>query len=291
VGTWQWGSRVLWGYGRQFGADDLREAFEASLAAGVRLFDTAELYGRGRSERMVGQLNQLNGGQALLATKFLPLPWRLRQADLRRALEGSLRRLGLERIDLYQIHWPYPPVPIETWMEALADAVRDGLVRAVGVSNYNAAQTRRAAAALERRGVRLASNQLSYSLLERRIERNGTLAACRELGVTVIAYSPIGLGLLGGRYNVQQPPPDWRRLYYLRRGPARVDRLVGLLREIGQAHGKTPAQVALNWLICQGAVPIPGAKNADQARANAASLGWRLTPDELAALDRSSWPR
>jgi aryl-alcohol dehydrogenase-like predicted oxidoreductase len=291
VGTWQWGSRFLWGYGRQFGADDLRGAFEAALAERVTLFDTAEVYGRGRSERMVGQLNRQSGGRALLATKFMPLPWRRRKDDLRRALEGSLRRLGVERIGLYQIHWPNPLVPIETWMEALAEAWRDGLVEAIGVSNYSAAQTRRAAAALERRGARLASNQISYSLLERRVERNGTLAACRELGVTPIAYSPIGMGLLGGRYSAKRPPPDWRRLYYLRQGPARVDRLVGLLRELGQARGKTPAQVALNWLICQGAIPIPGAKNADQARANAGAIGWCLSADELAVLDRASPPR
>jgi aryl-alcohol dehydrogenase-like predicted oxidoreductase len=212
----------------------------------------------------------------------------VRSSEPRKALERSLQRLGLPRVDLYQVHWPYPPVPIETWVLALADAAREGLIGAIGVSNYNAGQTRRAVAVLGRRGLTLASNQVEYSLLQRNIERNGVLDACWQLGVTVIAYSPLAMGLLAGRYGPANPPPGLRRRMYLRRDPAKLVALQELLREIGAARGKTPAQVALNWVICQGALPIPGAKTAHQARENAGALGWRLSPDELAALDRAS---
>jgi aryl-alcohol dehydrogenase-like predicted oxidoreductase len=299
VGTWQWGDRFIWGYGRGYGEADIAAAFEASLAAGLRLFDTAELYSLGKSERLLGRLvaqtaDRPPDQRPLIASKFFPYPWRFRGSDLRRALAGSRRRLGVERIDLYQIHWPLPPVPITTWLRALADAALAGEIGAIGVSNYSAEQTRRSATVLAARGLTLASNQVDYSLLNREIERNGVLDACRQLGVTVIAYSPLGSGLLSGKYTPTNPPSGRRRALYHRKGPEQIAALTNLLREIGQAHAnKTPAQVALNWLICQNVLPIPGAKTAQQAGENAASLGWRLTPDELSALDTAStlWTR
>lgn len=287
IGTWAWGDRFYWGYGREYGEDDVQAAFGLALDRNVNFFDTAEVYGFGRSERLLGQALRASGKPAVVATKFMPLPWRLRRASLHRALRGSLRRLGVQQVDVYQIHWPFPPVPIERWMQALADAVEEGLVRAVGVSNYNVDQLRRAHEALAKRGVPLASNQVEYSLLQRGPERSGLLAACRDLGVTLIAYSPLGQGLLTGKYTADHPPPGARRRRARRLG--RIEPLIGLLRNIGEAHGgKTPAQVALNWTICNGSVPIPGAKNARQAEENAGALGWRLADDELAALDAAS---
>ena len=287
IGTWAWGDRFYWGYGREYGEDDVQAAFGLALDRNVNFFDTAEVYGFGRSERLLGQALRDSGKPAVVATKFMPLPWRLRRASLRRALRGSLRRLGVQQVDLYQIHWPFPPVPIERWMHALADAVEEGLVRAVGVSNYNVDQLRRAHEALAKRGVPLASNQVEYSLLQRGPERSGLLAACRDLSVTLIAYSPLGQGLLTGKYTAGHPPPGARRRRARRLGS--IEPLIGLLRQIGEAHGgKTPAQVALNWTICKGTVPIPGAKNARQAEDNAGALGWRLADDEVAALDAAS---
>ena len=131
-----------------------------------------------------------------------------------RALRHSLDRLGLESVDLYQMHWPFPPVSIDTWMDAMADAVQAGLIRAVGVSNYNAEQTRRAHDALAKRGVPLASNQVDYSLLQRKPETNGLLALCKQLNVTLIAYSPLAQGLLTGKYTPQNPPPGLRGRRY-----------------------------------------------------------------------------
>ncbi len=301
AGTWQWGDSTFWGYGKGYAEDQIRAAFEASLAAGIDFFDTAEMYGQGKSERFLGRFisgdgaaiaagnRREDGSRPVIATKFMPWPWRLGKGALLAALRASLGRLGLAQVDLYQIHWPVPPVPLETWAEALADAVAAGLTRAVGVSNCNADQMRRVHAVLARRGALLASNQVEYSLLHRAPERNGLYQACRELGVTLIAYSPLAKGMLTGKYTPANPPPGFRGRRYRPDALAGIQPLIGLLREIGQAHGdRTPSQVALNWVICKGALPIPGAKNARQAQDNAGALSWRLSEDEVAALDAAS---
>jgi aryl-alcohol dehydrogenase-like predicted oxidoreductase len=287
VGTWAWGDRVTWGYGRDFGEAEAQAAFGAAVSAGVRLFDTAEIYGGGTSERLVGRFARAADQSVVVATKFFPYPWRvLVRGSLLGALRASLQRLGLEHVDLYQIHWPLPLVN-SVWADELAEAVHAGLARAVGVSNFPVRDLRRMDRALERRGVRLSSNQVHYSLLHRAPEQNGVLAVCRQLDVRVIAYSPLAMGLLGGRYSPEHPPPGRRRLQMFRE-LGRAWRVLPLLRELGERHGRSPAQVALNWLICHGAVPIPGAKSAEQARQNAGALGWRITPDEVERLDRAT---
>lgn len=291
LGIWQWGDTMTWQYGKGYGDADLKQVYEAALAAGINFVDTAEIYGRGRSERMVGQsMRETNSrDQIVLATKFAPLPWRLSPGRLIHALHESLNRLGLSHVDLYQIHFPYSPVSIETWMEALADAVEAGLTRAVGVSSFGPSQTVRAHAALARRGVPLASNQVEYSLLARTPESSGLVEVCRDLGITIIAFSPIGKGTLSGKYTPDHVPSGMLRRKYTSSYLARIQPLIGMLKDIGQAHdGKTPSQVALNWLICKGAVPIPGAKNLRQAQENFGALGWRLTDDEVARLDEES---
>jgi len=163
--------------------------------------------------------------------------------------------------------------------------VADGLTSAVGVSNYSIRETTAIHAHLATRGVPLASNQIEFSLLRRRPETTGLLARCRELGVVPIAYSPIGQGRLTGKYSAANPPPGSRT--FSAHPMEQVDRIVGELRRIGDAHdGKTPSQVALRWIIEKGAVPIPGAKNAQQAAENAGALGWELSAEEIEALDR-----
>lgn len=289
IGTWAWGDRLFWGFGRGYDTSNVRAAFRASLEAGVNFFDTAEIYGWGRSERLLGRFVHQEDQSVVVATKFFPFPWRLRKQSLLGALQGSLERLGLARVDLYLVHWPYPPVSIETWMAGLADAVEAGLARAVGVSNYNLDQMRRAHAALAQRGVPLVCNQVEYSLLDREAEWSGLLRTCYELDVSLIAYSPLAQGLLTGKYTPWNRPPGIRGLRVDGRYIAQIQPLVAVLRQIGEVHGgKTPAQVALNWAICKGTVPIPGAKTAQQARENAGALGWCLTEGEVAALDEVS---
>jgi aryl-alcohol dehydrogenase-like predicted oxidoreductase len=289
IGTWAWGDKMMWGFGKGYGEADLRGAFRASLDSGIEFFDTAEVYGSGRSEQFLGQFLAEDRREVIIATKFMPFPWHLRRDSLVEALKRSLARLGLERVDLYQIHWPFPPVSIETWMAGMADAVQAGLTRAVGVSNYNVQQMSRAHTALAKYGIPLASNQVQYSLLHRHPERSGLLQACEDLGVTLIAYSPLAQGLLSDKYGPDNPLPGLRGRRSGRTRLAEIRPLVALLGEIGQAHGgKTPAQAALNWSISKGSVPIPGAKNASQARENAGALGWRMSHDEVAALDAAS---
>lgn len=289
VGTWAWGDRLIWGYGNEFAKEDVRLAFDASLEAGLRLFDTAEVYGQGQSERILGEFLPSAPDKVLIATKFMPFPWRLTRGSLLKALRGSLKRLGIAQVDLYQMHNQLPPVNVETWMGAMAEAVNLGLARAVGVSNYDRQQMQRAYDTLIREGIELASNQVEFNLLNRKIEKDGLLKHCQDLGVRVIAYSPLAMGLLTGKYTVDNPPRGMRGARYSQRVLERMAPLITLLKKIGAAHaGKTPAQVALNWTICKGTLPIPGAKNIDQAEQNAGAVGWRLTDDEVAALDEAS---
>ena len=289
IGTWQWGDRLFWGYGQGgYSDEDLHRGFLDSLEAGINFFDTAEAYGSGRSETLLGQYTRQAGQPLVIATKFTPLPWKLRPESLLETLRRSLKRLGIESVDLYQAHWPLPLVPVESWAKGMAEVVRAGLARSVGVSNYNVKQMRSIHAALEKLGIPLASNQVPYSLYERKHERSGLPAACRELGITLIAYSPLEKGLLTGKYTPQNPMPGVRGLLY-NRSLMRVQPLIGMMREIGRSHGgKSPAQVALNWAICKGAVPIPGAKNSRQAQENLGALGWKLAEEEVAALERAS---
>lgn len=288
IGAWQWGDRVMWAYGKTHSDEDIRAAFDATLAGGVNWFDTAEVYGMGRSEQLLGESIRATQSTPLVATKFFPFPWRLVKGQLLRALQGSLRRLGLERVDLYQVHMPLPPVAVETWADALADAVQAGLTRSVGVSNYSADLMLRADIALVKRGVSLASNQVHYSLLNRKVERDGLLKLCLERNITLIAYSPLEKGILSGKYDPENPPAGLRARTYNVAYLTKALPVIRLVQKIGQDCGKTAAQVALNWLICKGAVPIPGAKNAAQAESNAGALGWRLTEEQVAALDAVS---
>jgi aryl-alcohol dehydrogenase-like predicted oxidoreductase len=289
VGAWAWGDRLMWGYGRGYDLGDLRAVFETSLASKIRLFDTAEVYGQGQSEQILGQFLKSTQEPVFVATKFMPFPWRLSRSALRKALDASLRRLGLPAVDLYQIHAPFPPVNIETWMGAMAEAHQAGLVLAIGVSNYDGEQMQAAYERLLREGIQLASNQVEYSLLNRRVEKNGLLKRCEELGVKLIAYSPLAMGVLTGKYSPENLPPGSRSLRFTRRTLEKAQPLLRLLARIGSDHnGKTMAQVALNWSICKGALPIPGAKTMRQAEQNAGAVGWRLSEEEVMELDEAS---
>jgi aryl-alcohol dehydrogenase-like predicted oxidoreductase len=282
----------MFGYGDKLNRKDVQTAFETSLAAGLNLFDTAEIYGWGHSERVLGELVRDQTTPVLTATKYAPFPWRFGPGALPRALDRSLQRLGLDRVDLYQIHFPGGFVSIEKLMHALADALDAGKVRAVGVSNYGADQMRKADAVLKQRGHSLASNQVEYSLVRRSPEVNGVLDACRDLDVTLIAYSPLGRGVLTGKYRPGASPSDASRRLYSQFKDKTLETmrpLLEALREIGEAHDRKPSQVALNWLARQSHVlPIPGAKNERQARENAETIGWELSEPEAERLDHLS---
>jgi len=292
VGTWAWGDKGTWGmggYDTSYSEETILSAWQACIEAGVVLFDTAEVYGGGESERIIGRLLAHDPSvrdRVVIATKFMPSPWKLAvTGSLKSAARASIERMGIDVIDLYQIHGPISLRSHEALAEALAGAHSDGLVKAVGVSNYSVKETRSIDAALRKRGLRLASNQIEFSLLRSMPEKVGLLACCRELGVAPLAYSPIGQGRLTGKYTVANPPPKSRNFgnYPMET----IEEIVAVLRRVGAAHDdRTPSQVALAWIIAKGAIPIPGAKNRAQAEDNAGALGWQMTGEEVAALDQ-----
>lgn len=294
IGTWAWGDKLFWNYGNNYGADQLQAAFTAALEVGVTFFDTAEIYGFGVSEEFLGQFLKKTDKQVQIATKYGPVPWRFLGQSVADALTDSLKRLQLERVALYQVHWPFTFfMSQETLMNALADEVKRGRIEAVGVSNYSAQQMREAHQILAARGVPLAVNQVRYSLLTRQIESNGILETARELGVTILAYSPLAQGLLTGKYTADSAntPKDGRRIdsRFSKEGLQKLEPVISLLRQLGDKHDRTPAQVALRWLIDQGnIIPIAGAKTAEQVKQNAGALGWRLGDDEIKQLDEVS---
>ena len=275
-------------YGPSHGREAEQDAFDTSLAAGIDLFDTAAVYSNGASEQRLGEL--AHGRDVTIATKF-PGSFFGSHRDFPQTMAKSLERLGRNTIDLYQIHFTSRRLVIPELMKSMADAVEAGKVRAVGVSNYSAAEMRLAHAELAKRGIPLASNQVQYSLLYRKPEVDGVLDACLELGVTLIAYSPLASGALTGKYSSQKKAGGLRRFMSSFRGEGiqAVQPVVALLREIGDRYGKTPSQVAVRWLIEKEMVlPIPGAKNGPQAAENVGALTFTLTPEELDALDRAT---
>jgi aryl-alcohol dehydrogenase-like predicted oxidoreductase len=289
IGTWAWGDRLVWNYGHGYTEKDVEESFKVAIENGIRFFDTAEIYGQGKSETFLGELMEGLDEPLVIATKMMPYPWRLRADALQRRLEASLKRLKLQKVQLYQIHFPLPPVSVRKWMERMIDVQQQGLIEAVGVSNYSLEQTLEAHKVLTENGSRLASNQVEYHLLERRIEKNGLMEQCNELGIKIIAYSPLAMGILSGKYTPENPPSGVRGSQYNREFLGRIQPLLKAMKKIGNDHeGKSASQVAINWVICKGALPIPGGKNANQVEQNIGAMGWHLTSAEVALLDELS---
>ena len=294
VGCWAWGDQEYWRYELDHGQPDVIAAFAACLDAGLDFFDTAEAYGWGRSEQLVGALVRRSPRPMVVATKYAPLAGRGGAGAIAKGLAGSLKRLGLPRVDLYQMHWADSrEVPIPAAMATLAEAVRAGTVTAVGVSNYRAGEMREAHAVLARHGVPLATNQVRYSLLHRAPEVDGVLDACRELGVTLLAYSPLEQGLLTGKYRPDALPVGLRAEapWFAADNVAAAHPVLAALAAMATPRGVEPAAIALAWLLARpGVVPLAGAKTAAQAACNAAALTVRLDASEVATLDALSAP-
>jgi aryl-alcohol dehydrogenase-like predicted oxidoreductase len=277
-------------YGPSHGMVEEEEALKVSLNAGVNLIDTAEMYSNGAAERRVGEL--AHGKEVLIATKFPPSPFS-REDVFPKALQDSLSRLERSSIDLYQHHFPSNRISIPKLMNLMADAVEAGKVKAVGVSNYSAEQMRLAHAELAKRGIPLASNQVQYSLLYRKPEVDGVLDACRELGITLIAYSPLAQGALTGKYSPETKASGLRRFLpsFNKKAMEAVQPVLDLVRQIGKKYAKSPSQVALRWLIeNENVLPIPGAKNSKQAAENVGALSFALTPEEVEKLSQATLP-
>ncbi len=265
---------------------------QAALDGGMNWFDTAELYGSGVSERSLAialKAAGLSDGEVVVATKWFPI-FRT-AANIPRTIQDRIRFLDGYSIDLYMVHQPYGFSSPEDEMNAMSDLVEAGKIRSVGISNFDADRMRRAHKQLQKRGLPLAVNQVHYSLLHREIETNGVLETAKELGVTIIAYTPLELGLLSGKYH-QNPESfarqPWFRKMRMRRAYEASKPLIAAMQEIAERHEATIAQVALNWVITfagDTVVTIPGATKVQQARDNAGAMRFRLTDEELARLD------
>jgi aryl-alcohol dehydrogenase-like predicted oxidoreductase len=285
LGTWQFGSRE-WGYGESYACQHARAIVRRALELGVTLFDTAEIYGFGRSERILGQALGADRESAFLATKILPvLP--VAPVVEQRAV-ASANRLGTHRLDLYQVHQPNPVVRDGTIMRGMRALQRVGLVGEVGVSNYSLDRWRAAERAL---GSRVLSNQVRYSLVTRAPEGD-LLPYAESADRVVIAYSPLEQGLLSGRYHRGSRPVNRVRAgnpLFLPENLERAGGLIAALREVAGAHGATPAQIALAWVIRRPAVvAIPGASSVEQLESNVAAASIELTDDQVQALSAAS---
>ena len=290
IGTWSWGDRLFWGYGSDYGEQEVEQAFKAAVANGTTFFDTAEIYGLGESERLIGRFLQQSNRQVQIATKYFPLPWRFNSQAVADALSDSLKRLQVDRVDLYQVHMPVSFfMGQDTLMEALASEVKRGRILSVGVSNYSATQMQQAHDLLARYDIPLAVNQVRYSLLTRKIEQNGILELARELGITILAYSPLDQGLLTGKYTPDNTEivQGARKLdpRFSASGLSKIEPVISKLKQLGEKYQKSPVQVALNWLVVQeNVIPIPGAKNPRQAAENAGAIGWELSKEDAEEL-------
>ena len=288
-----------WGFVRfmyqELSTETKNKIVQVALDGGVDWFDTAEIYGLGRSERSLANALKVAGKtntDVIIATKWFPL-FR-RAANISKTIDSRLRCLDGYNIELYQVHNPYSFSSTSAVMNNMADLVDKGKVRSIGVSNFSAENMRQAHGVLAKRGLPLVSNQVHYSLLNRIIESNGILDTARELGITIIAYSPLESGLLSGKFHnnsgALSNTPFFRRSR-LNSQLERSRQLIDTLREIAQAHSVTPAQVALSWLINyhgEMVVAIPGASTADQAQQNAASMHLTLSTKETAKIDELS---
>ncbi len=289
LGTWQFGSGE-WGYGEDYASREAGAIVRRALELGITVMDTAEIYGRGRSESILGEaLASVDGARekAVVASKLFPvLPV---AGQVTSHAVASAARLGVDRLDLYQVHWPHPVLRDGSTMAGMRQLRGVGLVDQVGVSNYGATRWDAAEAAL---GAPVLSNQVRYSLVSRGPEEAVLPRAQAGDGV-LIAYSPLGQGLLSGKYDVDHRPKDRvRRRMSTAFAPENLVRampLIETLREVASAHDVTPSQVSLAWVISHDRViAIPGASSVAQLESNAAAADVELASDEVAALDAAS---
>jgi len=279
--------------------DEQRSAdvVHAALDAGINFFDTADIYGGTRSEEFLGKALASCRNQAIIATKFgmrvdADRPGGARPDYIRQSVEGSLKRLGTDRIDLYQIHTPDPKVPLADTLAALDSLVKAGKVREIGCSNFPALLLREADTAVKAGAARFVSIQNQYSLLHREPEAE-VLPACDKLGLAFLPYFPLANGLLTGKYQKGTPPPKGTRMAMSWAAAGLTDRnftIVDALRGIAERNGRTLLELAFSWLLRLPTVAsvIAGATTADQIRANSNAAGWEVSKEDLAQIDRAA---
>lgn len=295
-GTWAWGNRLLWEYDPSMDTQ-LQEVFNLCVRNGVTLFDTGDSYGtgklNGRSETLLGKFSQeyigINQEKICIATKLAAYPWRLTRRSIIAACQASAKRLE-RNVDLAQMHWStanYAPWQEGRLLDGLADLYEQGLVKGIGLSNYGPKRLKYIYQKFSDRGIPITTLQVQYSLLSTYpITELNLKETCDELGIKIIAYSPLALGILTGKYsNNQALPKGIRGLLFSQLLPG-TKSLLSCLQEIAQFRNKTMSQVAINWCISKGTIPIPGAKTPAQAQENIGALGWQLSYGEIVELDK-----
>ncbi|MGB3535721.1 MAG: aldo/keto reductase [Microcoleaceae cyanobacterium] len=297
-GTWAWGNRLLWGYDPSIDSQ-LQAVFNCCVENGVTLFDTGDSYGtgrlNGRSESLLGQFSQsytgINADKICIATKLAPYPWRLTRNSMISACEASAKRLG-QNVDLVQMHWStanYFPWQETQLLKGLADLYQQGKVKGVGLSNYGPKRLKQVYRIFKEREISIKTLQVQYSLLSTYpITQLGLKEVCDELGIKLIAYSPLALGLLTGKYSQDGKLPTGIRGFLFKQTLPGIQSILTVLNEIAESRNKTMSQVAINWCICKGTIPIPGAKNIEQAQQNIGALGWQLSEGEITELDKAA---
>lgn len=276
---------------------DLQRTFNLAVDNGINLFDTADSYGTGRlngqSEKLLGKfIRQYKGnkrikGNIVIATKFAAYPWRLTPGQFVKACKSSMERMQIDQIGIGQLHWStanYAPLQEQALWDGLVAMYDKGLVQAVGVSNYGPKQLVKIYEYLKARGVPLCSAQVQFSLISMGENQREIKTICDSLGIRLISYSPLGLGMLSGKYSPTKLPRGPRAILFRQILPG-LEPLLRSLKQIAQKRSKTVPQVAINWCICMGTVPIPGVKTVKQAQENLGSLGWRLSTGELLQLE------
>ena len=297
-GTWAWGNQLLWGYNESMD-DQLQAVFNLCVSNAVTLFDTGDSYGtgrlNGRSELLLGRFNREYVGSGkeniCIATKLAAYPWRWTRQSMVKACKSSAQRLG-RNVDLVQMHWStanYAPWQEGGLLDGLGDLYEQGLVKGVGLSNYGPKRLKQVQKKFAERGVPITTLQVQYSLLSTYpVTQLKLKDLCDELGIKLIAYSPLALGLLTGKYSEQGPLPKGIRGLLFRQILPGMRSLLACLQDVAHSRNKTMSQVAINWCICKGTIPIPGAKSVEQATENIGALGWQLDGNEIAELDRAA---
>ena len=299
LGCWQFSKQNNFAgkYWPSLADDVILNVVRLSLEGGINWFDTAELYGNGASERELSRVLQQLGkkpGEVIIATKWWPM---FRTAsNIPKTIDERINALSPYPIDLYQVHQPFGFSPVQQEMEAMAGLVKANKVKYVGVSNFSAKKMRSAWETLQKAGIHLVSNQVRYSLLDRKIESNGILDTAKELGITIIAYSPLAQGLVTGKFH--DNPELLKNIGYRKYMPAfkpggleKSKPVVELVKKLAEKYSVTPSQIALNWLIHyhgDTVVAIPGATKESHARENTGAMKFMLSQEDMEMLHEAS---